>query len=158
MVRGAASLERRHEDVGLSWSRMRAMKTPFTVFTAGLVLGSALTALALASGPLSASSVEVVQQQPGSKAQSTAKIVLENARVRVRDVTFPPGVTGMHTHELPHVGVVIQGGTLVFNYPDGKSETAKLDVGGVGFREANVTHEPVNKGSSPVRVIEVELK
>ena len=47
---------------------------------------------------------------------------------------------------------------LVFKYPDGKSETMKLDVGGVGFREANVTHEPVNTGSSPVRVIEVELK
>lgn len=64
----------------------------------------------------------------------------------------------MHTHELAHVGVVIQGGTLVFRYPDGKSETMKLEVGGVGFREANVTHEPVNSGSSPVRVIEVELK
>jgi mannose-6-phosphate isomerase-like protein (cupin superfamily) len=64
----------------------------------------------------------------------------------------------MHTHELPHVGIVNQGGTLVFKYPDGKSETMKLDVGGVGFREANVTHEPVNTGSSPVRVIEVELK
>jgi len=64
----------------------------------------------------------------------------------------------MHTHDLPHVGVVIQGGTLVFKYPDGMSETMKLDVGGVGFREANVTHEPVNTGSSPVRVIEVELK
>jgi len=67
-------------------------------------------------------------------------------------------VTGMHTHELPHVGIVIQGGTLVFRYPDGKSETMNLEVGGVGFREAHVTHEPVNPGSSPVRVIEVEVK
>ena len=33
-----------------------------------------------------------------------------------------------------------------------------LEVGGVGFREAHVTHEPVNPGSSPVRVIEVEVK
>ena len=64
----------------------------------------------------------------------------------------------MHTHELPHVGIVIQGGTLVFRYPEGKSETMNLEVGGVGFREANVTHEPVNPGSSLVRVIEVEVK
>jgi mannose-6-phosphate isomerase-like protein (cupin superfamily) len=84
--------------------------------------------------------------------------VLDNSRVRVRDVTFPPGSAGMHTHELEHVGIVIQGGTLVFKYPNGTSETAKLDAGSVGFREANVTHEPVNPGSAPVRVIEVELK
>jgi mannose-6-phosphate isomerase-like protein (cupin superfamily) len=125
-------------------------------FTTGLVLGSVLGSGALVSGPLMATAVGLSAQ--AGKSQSTVKIVLDNARVRVRDVTFPPGVTGMHTHELPHVGVVIQGGTLVFKYPDGKSETMKLDVGGVGFREANVTHEPVNTGSSPVRVIEVELK
>jgi mannose-6-phosphate isomerase-like protein (cupin superfamily) len=126
-------------------------------FTAGLVLGFVLGAGALVSGALMATPVGPSPQASG-KSQSTVKIVLDNARVRVRDVTFPPGVTGMHTHELPHVGVVIQGGTLVFKYPDGKSETMKLDVGGVGFRDANVTHEPVNTGSSPVRVIEVELK
>ena len=133
------------------------MNKLIAAFTVGLVLGGVLGAAALVSGPLMATVAGFSPQARGSS-QSTVKIVLDNARVRVRDVTFPPGVTGMHTHELPHVGVVIQGGTLVFKYPDGKSETMKLDVGGVGFREANVTHEPVNPGSSPVRVIEVELK
>jgi quercetin dioxygenase-like cupin family protein len=132
------------------------MKKLIAGLTAGFVLGSVLGARLL-SGPLTASALEV-SSQAGGKSQSTAKVVLDNPRVRVRDVTFPPGVTGMHTHDLPHVGVVIQGGTLVFKYPDGKSETMKLEAGGVGFREANVTHEPVNPGSSPVRVIEVELK
>jgi mannose-6-phosphate isomerase-like protein (cupin superfamily) len=127
---------------------------------AGLMLGLAVGVVAtaaLVSGPLMASAVELSPQARGAS-QSTVKIVLDNARVRVRDVTFPPGVTGMHTHELAHVGVVIQGGTLVFRYPDGKSETMKLEAGGAGFREANVTHEPTNPGSAPVRVIEVELK
>lgn len=109
-------------------------------FMLGVVLGAAVTAVG------------------SGQAQSSAKVVLENARVRVRDVTFPPGPTGMHTHELPHVGIVIQGGTLVFKYPDGTSETAKLEAGSVGFRDANVTHAPMNPGTAPVRVIEVELK
>ena len=126
-------------------------------FAAGLIAGAALTLAALAGGRLFVST-EAAAQQPAVKSQSTARIVLENDRVRVRDVTFPPGVTGMHTHELPHVGVVIEGGTLVFRYPDGKTETAKLPAGGVGFREANVSHEPTNPGKTPVRVIEVELK
>jgi mannose-6-phosphate isomerase-like protein (cupin superfamily) len=130
------------------------MKKLIAGFTAGLALGSVLTG-ALVSGPLSAKAADVSQANVKSE---SVKIVLDNARVRVRDVTFPPGVTGMHTHVLPHVGVVIQGGTLVFRYPDGKTETMKLEVGGAGFREANVTHEPVNTGTAPVRVIEVELK
>ena len=128
-------------------------------FLAGLAAGIAVTILAFVGGPLAASGA---QQPPAGRAaapaSSTSKVVLENSRVRVKDVTFPPGVTGMHTHDLPHVGVVIQGGTLEFRYPDGKSETARLEAGGVGFRDANVTHEPVNPGKTPVRVIEVELK
>jgi hypothetical protein len=116
------------------------MKAQLPSFAAGLLAGLAFAAVA------------------GGQAPSTAKVVLDNERVRVRDVTFPPGETAMHTHELPHVGVVIDGGTLVFKYPDGKTETAKLEAGGVGFRDANVTHAPVNAGKRPVRVIEVELK
>ena len=133
------------------------MKKLIAGFAAGLAVGLVAATAAFMSSPLAASAADASPQARGASA-STAKIVLENTRVRVRDVTFPPGVTGMHTHELPHVGIVIQGGTLVFRYPDGKSETMNLEVGGVGFREANVTHEPVNPGSSPVRVIEVEVK
>ena len=133
------------------------MKKLIAGFTAGLAIGLVAATAAFTSSPVTASAAGVSPQARGA-AVSTVKIVLDNPRVRVRDVTFPPGVTGMHTHELPHVGIVIQGGTLVFKYPDGKSETMNLEVGGVGFREAHVTHEPVNPGSSPVRVIEVELK
>ena len=133
------------------------MKKLIAGFTAGLAVGLVAATAAFTSSPLTASAGGVSPQARGAAA-STVKVVLDNPRVRVRDVTFPPGVTGMHTHELPHVGVVIQGGTLVFKYPDGKSETMNLEVGGVGFREAHVTHEPVNPGSSPVRVIEVEVK
>lgn len=133
------------------------MKKLIAGFAAGLTVGLVAATAAFMSRPLTASTADVSPQARGASA-STVKIVLDNARVRVRDVTFPPGVTGMHTHELPHVGIVIQGGTLVFRYPDGKSETMNLEVGGVGFREAHVTHEPTNPGSSPVRVIEVEVK
>ena len=129
-----------------------------TGFCAGILVGSLVTAAALLGLPAAAAMTAEAATQLAQKSESSAKVVLENDRVRVRDVTFPPGVTGMHTHKLAHVGVVIQGGTLVFRYPDGKTETAKLDAGGVGFRDANVTHEPNNTGKTPVRVIEVELK
>ena len=125
-------------------------------FAAGLLAGTALATALLGGGGVSARTPEAAQG--AQSAEAHVKIVLENERVRVRDVTFPPGVTGMHTHALPHVGVVIDGGTLVFRYPDGKSETAVLPRGGAGYRGANVSHEPTNPGKTPVRVIEVELK
>ncbi len=125
---------------------------------AGITVGIVAGALATWIG--AASEIRVAAEAPQGAATNTSKVVFENSRVRVKDATFMPGVQnpGMHTHDLAHVGVVIQGGTLVFRYPDGKSETMELPVGGVVFRDANVTHEPINTGKAPVRVIEVELK
>jgi mannose-6-phosphate isomerase-like protein (cupin superfamily) len=127
---------------------------------AGVVLGvgmSVAVALAVSSGSVLTAATGV--PQPSAPAQSSSKVVFENARVRVKDAIFAPGVkNAMHTHELAHVGVIIQGGTLVFKYPDGKSETMELAQGGAGFRDANVSHEAFNPGKTPVRVIEVELK
>jgi mannose-6-phosphate isomerase-like protein (cupin superfamily) len=102
----------------------------------------------------------LAQTAPAGARKNTSRIVLENDRVRVKDATFYPEDThpGMHTHEVPHVGVIIDGGTLKFNSPDGKTETMVLERGGAGYREAHVTHEPINTGSTPVRVIEVEIK
>ena len=118
-------------------------------FAAGLAVGVAGTAAAVSwtGGGFAAE-------------KNTSKVLLENDQVRVKEAVFQPGdkKPGMHTHEYAHVGVVIDGGTLKFNYPDGKTETLELKRGGVGYREANVTHEAVNMGSKPMRVIEVEIK
>lgn len=127
-------------------------------FCAGIAAGTALTCgvwLAVQALP------REVRAQAGAAGQkNTSRIVLENDRVRVKDATFYPGDKnpGMHTHDLPHVGVIIEGGTLMFRSPGGETETMELEAGGVGYREANVTHEPINTGTAPVRVIEVELK
>jgi mannose-6-phosphate isomerase-like protein (cupin superfamily) len=95
-------------------------------------------------------------QNPGG----TSKVVFENDRVRVKDVTFAPGAVdaGMHTHDLPHVGVILTQGALVFTEPGKASETVRFSAGSVGYRDANVTHQVANPGKEPMRVIEVELK
>jgi mannose-6-phosphate isomerase-like protein (cupin superfamily) len=122
-------------------------------FGAGLLVGIVVTAGTVAA-TLAASHNTL---QPG---KYTSKVVLENERVRVKDVTFPPGVldTGMHTHEFAHVGVILTKGSLVFTDPNGKSESVAFDVGSVGFREAKATHQVANPGPNPMRVIEVEIK
>jgi mannose-6-phosphate isomerase-like protein (cupin superfamily) len=122
-----------------------------TTFFLGALAGAALTAVA-AARPLS--------QAPDAPPRYTSKVVFENDRVRVKDVTFPPGVmdTGMHRHDLPHVGVILTHGALVFTEPGKATETVKFDAGAAGYREANVTHQVANPGKTAMRVIEVELK
>ena len=134
-------------------------------FLAGALAGSVFTAAALAIGAtgLQALRAPEAQAQAAPKAGAVkyaSKVVFENERVRVKDVTFPGGVldTGMHTHELAHVGVILTEGQLLFTEPDGKKETATFSAGSVGFRAANATHQVASPGPTPMRVIEVELK
>lgn len=125
----------------------------------GVLAGASVMALVSAGVGVRASGPAAARPAT-SEARPTSKVVLENARVRVKDVTFPPGVadTRMHTHDLAHVGVILTAGTLVFTEPGKPAETVNFDVGSVGYREANVTHRATNPGPTPMRVVEVELK
>jgi quercetin dioxygenase-like cupin family protein len=124
-----------------------------TTFLLGMLAGAGVMALTLA-----ATTGHAGAQAAGAPAEPARKIVLENARVRVKDVTFAPGTSPMHTHELAHVGIILTAGTLVFTEPGKPADTVKFDVGSAGFREAHVTHQVTNPGPAPMRVIEVELK
>ncbi len=127
-------------------------------FLAGLLAGSAITVGVLTLGDAGVDAATATVAQVAGKHSS--QIVFENERVRVKDVTFPPGVldTGMHTHDLAHVGVILTEGRLVFTEKDGTKETASFSSGSVGFRGPNATHMVANPGTTPMRVIEVELK
>lgn len=91
-------------------------------------------------------------------AESNREVLLENDRVRVREVILEPGIEGpKHTHQLPHVGVIIRGGKLQFHEND-QVEVVEFKPGDAGWREAGVTHSIVNLSATPVHVVEVELK
>jgi hypothetical protein len=136
-----------------------AMFTKKGQFLWGVLAGAGLTAIVMSSVSVRAGSgSEGVMQATG--AATTVKVVFENERVRVRDVTFPAGGGDqkMHTHEYPHVGVILTPGALTFTEPNKTAETVKFDVGNAGFREAKVTHSATNPGKTAMRVIEVEVK
>ena len=74
------------------------------------------------------------------KPEEKRKTLLENDRVRVREVLMEPGVEyAPHTHEYAHVGVIVKGGTLQFT-EKGKAESVTFKDGAAGWREAGVTH------------------
>ena len=92
------------------------------------------------------------------KAADKNRVLLETKQVRVREVLIEPGVAyPAHTHQYPHVGVIVRGGTLEFT-EQGKVEKVDFKDGAAGWREANVTHSVRNPGKSTVHVVEVELK
>ncbi len=132
-------------------------------FLAGVLAGSAITVAMLTVGSAGVQALRAPQAATTAKAAGirySSQVVFENERVRVKDVTFPAGVldTGMHTHDLAHVGVILTEGQLLFTEKDGTKETASFTSGSVGFRGPNATHMVSNPGAKPMRVIEVELK
>lgn len=138
------------------------MSAACRTFVTGAIVGASLAAAAI-SGPdaVAFTRMQAAAAQPAPAAtKSSSKVVLENERVRVKEVTFAPGITdtGMHTHQLPHVGVILTAGALTFTEPGKRPETVKFASGSVGYREANATHQVTNPGKTPMRVIEVELK
>src|SRR5262245_28938456 len=98
------------------------MHTRRTAFFAGAAAGAVVTAIVLGGR-------SVVADASAQPAKYPIKVGLENSRVRVRDVTFPPGVrdTGLHTHEFPHVGVILTAGTLTFTEPGKATETTNFE-------------------------------
>ena len=88
------------------------MKSPAS-FIAGLAAG-AILATVVGGGPIAVAAPQQPSTAAGSKHKS--RIVLENERVRVREVIFPANVpkTGPHTHDLPHVGVILTAGYMLW--------------------------------------------
>jgi mannose-6-phosphate isomerase-like protein (cupin superfamily) len=135
---------------------MTNRRTPFVL---GTVVGAAAAWLTLAVAARGAGVLPAASAQ-SAPAKYASTVVFENERVRVKDVTFPPGVldTGTHTHEFAHVGVILTKGALVFTDPGKPAETVPFEAGSVGYREARATHQVANPGKTPMRVIEVEIK
>jgi mannose-6-phosphate isomerase-like protein (cupin superfamily) len=127
---------------------------------AGAVVFVGLQATAASETPaIETSAAAAPTVQAGAKMPEPAvKVLLENAQVRVREVTFAPGSGDTHTHQWAHVGVILTKGSLAFADAGKPEETVAFEAGSVGFREAKVTHLARNPGKTPMKVIEVEVK
>ena len=95
------------------------------------------------------------------------RLLFENDRVRVWDLTLAPGETlPLHRHELDYLYVVIGGGTLQTVFADGTAdEPRQMADGDVRFRDISsaadgprALHSATNVGGSPWRNVVVELK
>ncbi len=94
---------------------------------------------------------------PVDVAGDVYKLVLDNDRVRVFEVTFTPGQKAvMHGHP-DHVVYVLSDYELHLDLPDGTSQDVPLKSGQAIFMDAG-QHEAVNTGETMGRALVIELK
>lgn len=99
----------------------------------------------------------VAAQDPLSVGGDVYKLLFENERIRMLEVTFKPGAKiGSHSHP-DHFGYTVMGGTLRITDAAGKVNDAALDQGAVLWIPAE-THSAENIGPTTIKVIVTELK
>lgn len=111
-----------------------------------------LVPLLLAAAPLLARAQDATVTDPDKY-----KLVLENAQVRVLDYRDRPGE---RTHEHRHpafVVIALEPFKRRLQLPDGRTIVREFQAGEVMYSDAQ-THIGENVGSTPTRVIMVELK
>ena len=92
-------------------------------------------------------------------ARASAKVFIDNERVRVTEWRFAPGAaTGWHRHEMDYVVVPMVDGELELVGPDGARSRAQLRQGVPYFRNAGVEHDVINANAFEFAFVEIELK
>lgn len=109
---------------------------------------------------LTAIVVAMLARPPAAAAgegDATQKLVLQNERVRAVSNYYPPGsAAAEHEHTSPRAVVVVEGGTIEIRDASGKVSTLSLRNGDVVWRPPE-KHSIVNIGSTPVRLVEVDV-
>ena len=92
-----------------------------------------------------------------SAAPNLYKVLLENARVRVLEARYGPGVkSDMHSHP-DVVAVALTPAKAILTLPDGQTADIEIQAGESMFLEGQ-DHAVENTGASELHVILVELK
>ena len=88
---------------------------------------------------------------------ATKKLILQNERVRAVANYYPAGAAvAEHEHTAPRTVVVIEGGTLEIRDANGKVSTLSVRNGDIVWRPPE-KHSIVNVGSTPVRMVEIDI-
>ena len=90
--------------------------------------------------------------------QATARVKIENERVRVTEWRFAPDEeTGHHRHETDYIVVPLASGALRMENSDGTADMAELTAGEPYFRRAGVEHNVINASGKEFSFIEIEM-
>ena len=89
-------------------------------------------------------------------ASNVYKLLNENDKVRVLQVTFKPGDVAKMHHHPDHLAYALQGGKMSLT-SGGKTQEMEIKTGSVMFLDAQ-DHEAKNIGNTTLDLLVVELK
>ena len=113
--------------------------------------------LTLLSLVMAALSTVALAQDPVKVDPAHYKVILDNASVRVLNITYPVGgKSTMHQHP-ESIAVALTPASVRFGLPDGKSEDSQLANEEAVYRPA-LSHSPANTGKAPFQIIQIEFK
>jgi quercetin dioxygenase-like cupin family protein len=116
---------------------------------------AALAVLSAAAGGWLVSNAET---SPAT-ATPQVSVLLENERVRVREIVLPAGAaTGQHTHQVPELSYSFTDGPIQVSVPGAEPVVEQWVAGQARWRDAGVTHDVRNIGSADMRVIVIDVK
>ena len=115
-----------------------------------------LRALGIA-GVIAICSVAVFAQDPLKVDPTHYKVVLDNAAVRVLQISYPVGAKSpMHQHP-ESIAITLTPAKVRFALPDGKTEDLDRPAEAAMYTPAG-SHSPTNVGQSAFTVLQVEFK
>jgi len=155
----ACQIARRHQLATGRNDRRRAGWLASSLFLSAitLLLGACATPDAEASNLATVSSSPQTQPDPVQVAPERYRVILENERVRVLDVSYPPGVTtDFHGHPQ---NLVVALTPIISNPVDANGNVTeyRIEAGEVLWREP-ATHRGTNSGDEEMHLIMIEFK
>ena len=130
-----------------------------------VVMSLAVMTLFGASGSWAQDKAKDAKAAPAAKAekgQATQNVLLENAKVIVREIRYKPDDLNTNVPRNGRVVRALTSGTLMRTYPDGKTQNVEFKAGDVRFNEPVVGAGPQyttkNVGKSELVLYIVELK
>jgi len=100
-----------------------------------------------------------VAQEKAAKATVKPKVLLENDKVRVYEVTQTPGAENSNIPSSSYRIVrALKGGTLQRSYADGKKETVVWKTGEVRWTAPSPAYTAKNIGKTEILLYVVQLK
>ncbi len=90
--------------------------------------------------------------------KEATKVLFDNDKVRVQEVTFKPGAQGPNAARPFRIIRVLKGGTIQRIFPDGKTDNVVYKTGEVKVYEADKPFVPRNISKSNIVLYVVALK
>jgi lipoprotein-anchoring transpeptidase ErfK/SrfK len=127
-------------------------------FFLGFLVAASLAVVTIGVPAAEADKAKDAKAVKAEKGQAAQKVLFENDKVRVFEVTFKPGDVAANVERPLRIIRPLKGGTLTLIYADGKKDKRTFKTGVVQVVEPSPAYTPKNEGKSDIVLYVVYVK